>query len=268
MKILSPAKLNLMLRILGQRPDGYHLLQTYFQLLNWGDDMNFILLPEDKIIVEGDFGDLKTEDNLIYKAALLLLPHRQLKQGIKITVEKNIPQGSGLGGGSSNAGTTLRELNTLWNCQLSQNKLQKLALTLGADVPVFVMNQSAMATGIGEKLTPYNIENYYFVLIFPITGINTIDVFSKKDLNRKQKTIELMQINDMSNWTNSCLTVVLDNFPEVKSIYNEASKISSIYMSGSGSTLFACFNNFKKAEEFIQQCPSHWDTQICQSQIN
>jgi len=268
MKVLSPAKLNLMLRILGQREDGYHLLQTYFQLLNWGDKIEFSLQQKDEILIEGEFGNLKSEDNLIYKAALLLLPHRQVKQGIKITVEKNIPQGSGLGGGSSNAGTTLRILNSLWNCQLSQYKLQEIALSLGADVPIFVLNMSSMATGIGEKLIPYEIEFYYFVLIFPMTSIATIDVFKNKDLNRKQQPIDLGCINNPVNWTNSCLSVVLDNYPEVHQIFHMASKIAPICMSGTGSTLFSCFKDKENAEDFILRCPSHWNTQLCQSQIN
>jgi len=268
MKILSPAKINLMLRVLGQRSDGYHLLQTYFQLLNWGDEMDFSLQQEDEISIQGEFGNLKIEDNLIYKAADVLLPHRQIKQGVKIAVEKNIPQGSGLGGGSSNAGTALRILNTLWDCQLSQNKLLEIALTLGADVPVFVLNESAMATGIGENLTPYEVENLYFVLIFPNISIATVDVFKDTNLNRTQNPIELSTITHRSNWTNTCLPVVLRHYPEVKNIYDQASKIAPIYMSGTGSTLFSCFKNQKKALDFVQQCPSHWQTKICQSKIN
>lgn len=271
MKVLSPAKLNLMLRILGQRNDGYHLLQTYFQLLNWGDKMEFSPQQKDQILIEGEFDDLKLEDNLIYKAALLLLPYRQarqVRQGIKITVEKNIPQGSGLGGGSSNAGTALRILNSLWKCQLSHQKLLELALTLGADVPIFVLNHSAMATGIGEKLIPYDVKNHYFVLIFPNISIATVDVFKNKNLNRNQKSIDLQHINDTFNWTNACLSVVLENYPELSKVFEQASKIASIYMSGTGSTLFACFANKEKSEAFIQQCPSHWNTQLCRAQIN
>lgn len=268
MKILSPAKLNLMLRILGQRDDGYHLLQTYFQLLNWGDMMQFSLQQKDTISLEGKFSGLELEDNLIYKAAGLLLPYRQIKQGISISVEKNIPQGSGLGGGSSNAGTTLRVLNSLWDCQLSQKKLLELALTLGADVPIFVLNQSAMATGIGENLIPYQIENCYFILIFPTTSIATVDVFKDKNLNRTQKPIELNHIQQRKNWTNACLPVVLNNYCKVRKMYEHASKYASIFMSGTGSTLFACFQNPQKAEDFIQQCPNTWRTQLCASKIN
>jgi 4-diphosphocytidyl-2-C-methyl-D-erythritol kinase len=268
MRILSPAKINLMLRILGRRTDGYHLLQTYFQLLNWGDFLYFDVNSSDEISIEGDFGNLKLEDNLIYKAASLLFNYRSAKKGVSIVVDKNIPQGSGLGGGSSNAGTTLRILNQLWDCRLSQKELLKLALTLGADVPLFVYNQSAMATGIGEKLQPYQMKKQFFVLIFPHTGIATVDVFNDKKLDRNQKPIELTKIQEKSNWTNACLPVVLKNYPEVDEMYQHAAKIVPVYMSGTGSTLFSCFENQKQAEEFMQQCPSRWKLQLCQSKIN
>lgn len=268
MKIISPAKINLMLRILGQRKDGYHLLQTYFLLLNWGDSMQFFLSDKPEISIDGNFGTLPKDDNLIFKAAQLLMPFKQVNQGINITIEKKIPQGSGLGGGSSNAGTTLRVLNNLWKCELSQKKLLKMAIKLGADVPIFVFNQPAMATGIGEELTPYNISNHHFVLIFPQTSISTQAVFGDKTLVRNQKPILIDEINDNDNWTNTCLPVVLNKFPEVDKMYKIASKFAKIYMSGTGSTLFSCFKNKAEAKQFIKQCPSHWNVELCQSKIN
>lgn len=268
MKILSPAKVNLMLRILGRKIDGYHLLQTYFQLLDWGDTMTFKANNSNEIKITGGFGNLAQKDNLIDKAANLLKPYRQIRQGYTIHVEKIIPQGSGLGGGSSNAGTTLRVLNKLWKCELSQNDLLKVAIKLGADVPVFVFDQSAMATGIGEKLTPYEISKHYYVLIFPKTSISTMDVFGEKNLVRNQLPISKEEINIKDNWTNACLSVVLNKFPEVEEMYNKASKYATIYMSGTGSTLFSCFDNKAKAKQFIKQCPSHWGVELCQSKIN
>ncbi len=253
MEILSPAKINLMLRILGTREDGYHLLQTYFQLLNWGDMMNFTELAADKVIIEGEFRGLATKDNLIYKAAQLLIPLRNQQHGVKIEVTKNIPQGSGLGGGSSNAATALIALNKIWQCQLSQEQLQQLALKLGADVPVFVLQKSAMATGIGEQLTAYTISNYHYVLIFPKTSISTADVFADKNLNRSQLPIELQNIKDKNTWTNACLAVVLTHYPEVRHIYNRCSVHEKIYLSGTGSTLFACFKDENSADNFIAQ---------------
>ena len=267
-KILSPAKINLMLRILGQRKDGYHLLQTYFQLLNWGDIMQFQTTQVDKIKRTGQFDGLPQESNLIYKATQLLIPHRKQDKGIHIAVEKNIPQGSGLGGGSSNAGVTLRILNKLWECHLSQQQLQNMAVQLGADVPVFVLNQSAIASGIGEQLKPHKLTHHYFVLIFPKTSISTAEVFSHKDLVRNQKEISPQQIQQKEYWTNSCLPVVLKNFPELAEKYHIATKIAPVYMSGTGSTLFCCFDFEHEARQFIELCPSDWNTQICQDELN
>ena len=257
-----------MLRILGQREDGYHLLQTYFQILNWGDEMEFRITDEDTIKVTGDFHNLAQVDNLIYKAAKLLHPHKKTNNGIHIHVDKKIPQGSGLGGGSSNAGTTLRVLNEIWQCELSQKQLQKLAIQLGADVPIFVLNESAMALGVGEKLTPYKIDAYYFVLLFPKTSITTADVFNDKNLVKNQNKIEISEINNKMHWQNSCLPVVLKNYLLVEEMYNTASKLSKTYMSGTGSTLFCCFDSQSKADEFIDACPKHWQAISTKSKIN
>jgi 4-diphosphocytidyl-2-C-methyl-D-erythritol kinase len=268
MKALSPAKINLMLRILGRRNDGYHLLQTYFQLLNWGDELNFELTQKKDIKVIGDFQGLNQHDNLIYKAATLLNPYKKVNRGIKIHALKQIPQGSGLGGGSSNAGTTLRILNKLWHCDLNQDQLQNIAIKLGADVPIFVLNKSAMATGIGENLIPYEIEKHYFVLIFPSVNIATVDIFNDNELMRNQKEIKIVEIHDQKKWTNACLNIVLKNYKQVNNIYKKASKLTNIYMSGTGSTLFAPFKSKQLAKVFINDCPSNWNTQICTTKIN
>lgn len=268
MKVLSPAKINLMLRILGQRPDGYHLLQTYFQILNWGDDMEFKLSDETVISVSGNFNNLKQEDNLIYKAAKLLMPYKKNKQGINIHVHKKIPQGSGLGGGSSNAGTTLRILNDMWQCELSQDQLQTLAIQLGADVPVFVLNKSSMALGVGEDLTPYEVDTQYVVLLFPETSISTAQVFNDKELIKNQGKIKLSEINNKNHWTNTCLPVVLKNHPLVNKMHKESSKLCKTYMSGTGSTLFCCFDSEPQAQAFIKTRPSHWRLKLTMSKIN
>ena len=266
--ILSPAKINLMLRILGKRKDGYHLLQTYFQILNWGDKMQFQEIQQDSILIEGKFNNLNDHDNLIYQAAQLLLPYRTIKTGIKVSVNKLIPQGSGLGGGSSNAGTTLRILNKMWKCHLPTDKLLNLAVKLGADVPIFVLNTSAIATGIGEKLRPYKIQNYYFVLIFPNCSIKTAEVFSNSELQRDQAPLLDNDINKPENWSNTCLKVVLKNHPKVKHTFDIASKFAPILMSGTGSTLFSYFLSKPQAIDFIQKCPANWNTILCQSKIN
>jgi 4-diphosphocytidyl-2-C-methyl-D-erythritol kinase len=262
--ILSPAKINLILNILGQREDGYHRLQTYFQLLNWGDTMDFKILDEDKVILRGDFKNVDLQNNLIYRALEILKPYRKLKTGVDIRVEKRIPQGSGLGGGSSNAASTLVFMNKLWNCNLDIQKLQELGLSLGADVPLFVLNKSSMAEGVGEKLTPFKIKPHYFVLIFPNVSISTVKIFQDENLKRNDKKIKDFElINNKANWTNSCLNVVLRNFPQVKSIYMQASKLAPTFMSGTGSTLFCAFDSRKEAELFCNKCPQEWKLQLC-----
>ncbi len=268
MKTLSPAKINLILRILGQRADGYHLLQTYFQLLDWGDEMEFTLQKKPSIEVTGNFGDLKITDNLIYKAAKLLEPHKQTGEGINIFIQKNIPQGSGLGGGSSNAGTTLRLLNKLWQCDLNHEQLQKYALRLGADVPLFVLNHSAWATGVGENLAPYSTKDYYFVLIFPPVQINTVDIFKHPKLCRSQQPINTKDINDEQLWSNTCTPIVLSTYPEVENIYSYAAHYANIHMSGTGSTLFSAFTNKDEAVDFQAKLPNYWRTELCQSKKN
>jgi 4-diphosphocytidyl-2-C-methyl-D-erythritol kinase len=266
LKVLSPAKINLMLRITGQRQDGYHILQTYFQLLNWGDSIQFTPLKDDKIIISGDFKDLDLENNLIYKALELLRPYKKVETGIQIEVDKNIPQGSGLGGGSSNAATTLLMMNDLWNCQLSNQHLQELGLKLGADVPIFVFNKSALAEGVGENLTAFKVNPHYYVLIFPPIAIATADVFQQKNLKRNDsKLSDIELLNDKTYWSNSCLPVVLQNFPEVNSIYMVANKLAPTHMSGTGSTLFSAFKNQQEAQSFIKQCPKQWNLQLCKS---
>ena len=266
MKVLSPAKINLMLRVLGQREDGYHILQTYFQLLDWGDGMQFDLLDSNTIEIEGNFGNLPIQDNLIYKAAEMLTSFRKVPKGIRIEVEKRIPQGSGLGGGSSNAGTTLRVLNELWQCELSQKQLLDFAVKLGADVPVFVFNKSAMAGGVGEKLSKYEIEKRYYVLIFPPVSISTVEVFKSSELQRNQKPIETEQIHNQNFWTNACLPVVLNQFSKVKEIYDISIRYAPTYMSGTGSTLFACFDSKGEAQQYIDKCPDDWKMVVCHSQ--
>ena len=265
MKILSPAKINLVLRILGQRTDGYHLLQTYFQLLNWGDVIEFNLRPHSEIIIEGDFANLKTSDNLIYKAIKLLEPFKQINQGLKLLVNKNIPQGSGLGGGSSNAGTTLRIVNQLWQCNLTQKQLQAIAIKLGADVPIFVANQSSWATGIGENLEPFQAQHRYFVLLFPQNSISTVDIFKHPDLIRNQKPIEHESLSSQQSWSNACTKVVLSNYPAVKKVFDTASQFTKTHMSGTGSTLFCAFKNQVEAQNFQYKLPINWHTVLCQS---
>ncbi|WP_395374418.1 4-(cytidine 5'-diphospho)-2-C-methyl-D-erythritol kinase [Marinicella sp. W31] len=251
--VLSPAKINLMLRVLGRRADGYHNLQTSFELLDWGDTLHLKPTSTSDVVIEGDFGDLPQHNNLIDKAARLLEPFAKKPQGIKIEVEKKIPQGAGLGGGSSNAAVTLLILNRFWQCDLPIEVLMRLGLKLGADVPVFVFGKSAIATGVGEQLQAYDFGSRFYVLFMPDCMISTATVFSDPDLERGQQMVATEVVDDPAVWINDCLPVVLSRFPQMRSLYAQLSLTDEIYLSGTGSTLFAAFDSLQRAESCAER---------------
>lgn len=263
-QILSPAKINLMLRILAQRPDGYHDLQTFFQLLNWGD-----LITYEQTQVEGSnqikltgFGDLAAEDNLIFKAAQMLKPWAQSQSDWSVKVDKRIPMGSGLGGGSSNAAATLKFLNEHWQCDLSTFDLLALAVKLGADVPVFILGQGALGAGIGDVLTPKKFDTPYILLLLPECHIKTPDLFDAEDLVRDQSRLKESSMQDQSFWINDFFPVVLHKFPAIKHIYDQLKTEIELKLSGTGSALFALFNDEASANK-AQQLAS----QVCRSMV-
>ncbi len=254
-QLLSPAKINLMLRVLNQRRGGYHTLQTCFQLMDWGDEIGILPLANDvanDIKISG-FDGLKTENNLIYKAAALLRPFAQNNSSWQISVNKKIPMGAGLGGGSSNAATVLRFLNEYWQCDLGQEALIELGVKLGADVPVFILNQSALAGGVGEKLTPMTFNTPYVLLLFPDCAINTAALFACHDLKRDQVNLCEKRINDKSFWINDFFPVVLSQYEEVSGIYQQLSPTMQLRLSGTGSTIFALFDDKESAELALEK---------------
>ncbi|VAW44646.1 4-diphosphocytidyl-2-C-methyl-D-erythritol kinase [hydrothermal vent metagenome] len=249
-RLLSPAKINLMLRIIGQRADGYHLLQTCFQLLDWGDEITFNPVKTDgsnHIEITG-FDDLDVKDNLIYQAAEMLKPWAQLNSDWLIKVDKQIPLGAGLGGGSSNAATALKFFNQAWQCDLSVFDLLALAAKLGADVPVFILEQSTLAGGIGDVLTPMKFDTPHILLLFPDCHINTAELFQTPDLVRDQSTIKSISLQQPSFWINDFMPVVLLQFSQVDYIYQRLKTKMNLRLSGSGSTLFAVFNELNSAQ--------------------
>ncbi|WP_154224607.1 4-(cytidine 5'-diphospho)-2-C-methyl-D-erythritol kinase [Marinicella rhabdoformis] len=248
---ISPAKINLMLRVLNQRGDGYHELQTVFKLLDWGDQMIFTfndLDGDSKVSITG-FKNLLLENNLIYQASELLRPFIQTPFNVAIDVKKSIPQGGGLGGGSSNAATTLTILNAHWGCQLSQEELMAMALKLGADVPFFVFAHDALATGVGENLSPIDLPVKHVLLLFPDCTVTTGDVFKDSKLKRNQLAVSEKLVLNESSWINDCLPVVLSNYPKIKKVYDGASVDYKVYLSGTGSTLFILFDDISQAEK-------------------
>lgn len=265
----APAKLNLFLHVLGQRADGYHQLETLFQLLDWGDELEF--RSGDSIILEqSPATDFPVEDNLVYRAAHLLKTHAGSSPGAHISLKKRIPVGAGLGGGSSDAATTLLGLNHFWELGLSIDELAELGLSLGADVPVFVRGQTALARGVGEQLQPVELEENWFLVITPHIHISTAAVFAHPELTRNGKSIvdsresqltcagrnsKIRALSDLAG-RNDCQAVVEMLHPEVAIMREALEKFGPVRMSGTGSSLFMQFPDKMTAEQVLNHLPA------------
>jgi 4-diphosphocytidyl-2-C-methyl-D-erythritol kinase len=253
----APAKVNLMLHIIGQRDDGYHNLQTVFQFLDHSDQLHFSPNGTDQIRLLTPFEGLPSEQNLIVKAAQLLRHKTGSAIGVDIRIDKILPAGGGLGGGSSNAATTLVALNQLWQTGLSQDQLADLGLQLGADVPVFVHGFAAWAEGVGETLKPIAPAQNWLLVIRPNVHVSTAEVFCHKKLTRSSKPIKFATalVGDMRN---DCQSLVSGLYPEVKKALDWASQYAPTLMTGSGSCIFSHFDQKSKAEDILASVPSEW----------
>jgi len=244
----APAKLNLFLRVTGRRADGYHELQTLFQILDWGDDLSFEVNETGHVGRCGDIAGVPEQNDICIRAARLLKSRCGVRQGARITLHKRIPMGAGLGGGSSDAATVLSVLNRLWSCGLSRRQLAELGLELGADVPVFVNGYSAWAEGRGEKLQPVTLGPRHYVLVFPDVSISTAEIFAHPSLKRDSEPVE-MTPDRMVPGCNDCEPVVLRMYPELRRLVEELSAWGEPHMSGTGSTFFLSFDTKKNAIE-------------------
>lgn len=246
-EVTSPCKLNLFLYITGKRPDGYHNLETLFVILDHGDQMTFETSDaKDEVNLLTDFG-FPVEKNLIYKAAMLLKNETNCKKGVDISIDKVLPQGGGLGGGSGNAATTLLVLNKLWDLNLPEDKLIKLGTSLGADVPIFIKGTSCFAKGIGEILEPVDIENKYYLVATPDCSVPTKVLFASDKLKKDSpvRTFdELMQ----TKFDNCFTPVVVNEYPKVKELLDTLSEFGTASMSGSGSSCFVSFDTYDHAK--------------------
>ncbi|RKZ60450.1 MAG: 4-(cytidine 5'-diphospho)-2-C-methyl-D-erythritol kinase [Gammaproteobacteria bacterium] len=254
----APAKLNLMLHITGQRQDGYHELQTVFQFLNFADTLEFKLRSDDRIIRHSENFDVPEDEDIIIRAARLLRERYLQKKssvdkaGVDITLTKNIPMGAGLGGGSSDAATTLVALNKLWGVQLSVEELAEMGLILGADVPVFVHGFAAFAEGVGEKLSPISLPEKWFLVLVPPVHISTKEVFLNQDLTRDCSAIKLCDLS-RREWRNVCTPVVVKSYPEVHQAIDIVNNYSKATMSGTGASVFASFDTRAQADDVLQK---------------
>ena len=261
----SPAKLNLFLHVNGRRADGYHDLQTLFQLLDYGDSLTFSSTNNSKISLTPQLEAIAEQDNLIVRAARLLQQATGSNQGCEIILSKKLPMGAGLGGGSSNAATTLVGLNSLWQCGLQLGDLAKLGGQLGADVPVFVRGNSAFAEGIGELLTPMKIPEQWYLVITPQAHISTAEVFSHPQLTRNTSPIKIRALSG-EQYRNDCQSVVEKLYPAVKEVLDWARDYSNPLMTGTGASVFCSFDSQTKAKKALNLVPKQWNAFIARGE--
>jgi len=260
LELLSPAKLNLFLHITGRREDGYHELQTLFQLLDWGDALRFEVNDSGDISLDTPDLGITLEENLIYRAARLL---QNTGNGVHITLDKQIPAGGGLGGGSSNAASTLLALNHLWGLGLTTAELQQLGASLGADVPVFVAGHTAWAEGIGEILTPVELPRDWFLILAPDCHISTREIFSHRQLTRNTAPIKIAAFFEGAS-RNDCQELVRSIYDEVDKALKFLEKFGEARLTGTGACAFARFGTRAEAEAAQQQAPPQWASIVAQ----
>jgi 4-diphosphocytidyl-2-C-methyl-D-erythritol kinase len=262
----SPAKLNLFLHIVGRRADGYHLLQSVFQLIDWCDEIHLKKISQNEVRRVHPIPGVPPEQDLVVRAAQLLKDFCKISAGVEISLIKEIPMGAGMGGGSSDAATTLIGLNHLWNLNLPKETLSTLGLKLGADVPFFIFGQNAFVEGIGEKIQEISLETRDFLVIFPNQGIPTASIFQDPELTRDhaQITIDGFLASPWSNLSNDCQAVAMRICPEVKQALDwitQAIPGSTPRMSGSGSSVFTVLDSktdIAKLENLLQNLPKGW----------
>ena len=253
----APAKLNLFLHIVGRRPNGYHELQTVFQLVDLCDTVSVTVLDDGRIERPVGPKDVPPEEDLVVRAARALQARSGTPLGASLRVKKKIPMGGGLGGGSSDAATTLLALNRLWGCGLTVGELAGLGLPLGADVPVFVHGSSAWAEGVGERLEPVDLPERWFVIVHPGVGVATRDVFQAPELTRNSPVITIRALFE-SDWRNDCEPVVRSRYHEVADALDWLSRFATARLTGTGSCIFAACASASDAERIAARVPDRW----------
>ncbi|MTZ12157.1 4-(cytidine 5'-diphospho)-2-C-methyl-D-erythritol kinase [Pseudomonas sp. JL972] len=251
----APAKLNLMLHILGRRTDGYHELQTLFQFLDYGDELSFSLRDDGQIRLHTDLPGVGHDSNLIVRAARLLQHESGCTLGADIELTKRLPMGGGIGGGSSDAATTLVGLDHLWRLDLGEDRLAELGLALGADVPVFVRGHAAFAEGVGERLQPVDLEEPWFLVLAPQVSVSTAEIFADPELTRNTPAITVRSLL-AGGGHNDCQPVVERRYPEVRNALSLLNKFVPASMTGTGACVFGSFPNEGEADKVRRQLPA------------
>jgi 4-diphosphocytidyl-2-C-methyl-D-erythritol kinase len=257
----APAKLNLMLRITGRRADGYHLLQTVFQFVDLCDWITFHPADDGRVYLQKTLEGVAEDDDLTVRAAKLLKAETGCELGVRIEVEKNLPMGGGLGGGSSDAATTLVVLNKLWQLNLSTEKLMTLGLSLGADVPIFVYGHAAWAEGVGEKIEKIIVPEQWVVIIKPDCHVNTGEIFSTKELTRDSKSIKIADFI-AGQHQNDCIEVVRQRYPSVQNALVDLAEFSEARLTGTGACVFAQFDSQESAIQAYQSLKNKWQVYL------
>lgn len=265
----APAKLNLFLHIVGRRADGYHLLQTVFQLLDWGDTVRLQVRRDGAIVRVGQVHGVTPENDLCLRAARTLRERTGCPLGVEVALEKRIPLGGGLGGGSSDAATVLVALNELWATGLSTDELADLGLGLGADVPVFVRGYSAWAEGVGERLTPLALPQRHYVIVDPGVSVSTAALFQAPELTRNSPP---MTISDYlsgfaAGTTNAFAPIVRAGYPQLAAALDWLGQFGEARLTGSGGCVFVAVETQERAEAVAKQCPAHF-TAYCARGLN
>jgi 4-diphosphocytidyl-2-C-methyl-D-erythritol kinase len=257
----APAKLNLMLHITGRRDDGYHLLETVFQFIDLVDHIEFSVNHEGSIERLPGNSPVAAADDILLTTATLLQSRFEVDKGVSIGIDKRIPVGGGLGGGSSDAATCLLALNRLWGLDLSLDQLAGIGLELGADVPVFVHGRAAWASGIGEVLQPIELEEPIYLVIDPKVAVSTAQIFAAQELTRNCDPLTIRAFLRGSGG-NVCEPVVRNRYPQVGEAIDWLSQYAVARMSGSGACVFAAIDSLEQAEVVKSRVPRQWDAYI------
>ena len=253
----APAKLNLFLHVVGRRSDGYHLLQTAFQFLDYCDQIDIAVRADGQLSRHANYSDIAADVDLVIRAAAALQTATGCRQGAELTIHKHLPPGGGLGGGSSDAATTLVALNRLWGLDLAVTQLADIGLRLGADVPVFIHGQAAWAEGVGEKLTPILPEECWYLVIHPDVHVSTAEIFAAADLTRTTPATTIRDFLEAGGH-NDCEPVVRKRYPVVAEALDWLSRHGQAHMTGTGSCIFAAFGEREQAERVYTMIPGKW----------
>lgn len=258
LRLPAPAKLNLFLHITGRRPNGYHELQSLVQLLDWGDSLTFTPNNSGQIILRGGPGDIEPQDNLVVRAARCL---QRGSLGADITLDKRIPAGGGLGGGSSDAATTLLALNHLWQLGYARDELCRIGVGLGADVPVFVAGRTAWAEGIGEMLEPMELPTRWYLVVTPACHVATGEIFSHDQLTRNSAPIKMAAFFQ-GHSRNDCEPLVRRLYPEVDKALKTLENFGEARLTGTGASVFVAFDSQVAAEAARDELPGTWQMTV------